>query len=267
MSDDQFEPKRASQPVRSAKLQKYSAPALEKGLEIIEYLSEQQDPKSLQQIAAGVERSKNEIFRMVIVLEESGYVERRDADSFVLSDKLYHIGLRRPANKRVTDVALPLMEEFSERTPFSSYIAVPSGIQSVIIARSESTVPLGLSVTVGNRTPLDSSAEGLCLLAHTAEQQRLGLLKRLGYDGAEASRLLGVLDECRQSKLSEMPSRYLPGVRHIAMPIFGAVGSTAVAAVGVPFVELRSDAVPFEKVRGELRWLADSINLAISHTT
>ena len=46
-----------------------------------------------------------------------------------------------------------------------------------------------------------------------------------------------------------------------------AVGGTAVAAVGVPFVELQTDPVPFDKVRRELRWLVDSINLAISHTT
>ena len=53
-------------PNQLTKLQKYSAPALEKGLDILELLSLSASEMSLSQIAAGVGRSKNEIFRAVV---------------------------------------------------------------------------------------------------------------------------------------------------------------------------------------------------------
>src|SRR5215217_6839370 len=51
----------------------YSAPALEKGLKIIEVLAEAQEPLSTRAIAERLDRSKGEIFRMVFVLVERRY--------------------------------------------------------------------------------------------------------------------------------------------------------------------------------------------------
>ena len=63
------------------KLQKYSAPALEKGLDILELLSLcSGGGLSQSEIAEGLGRSKNEIFRMMVVLEERGYIKRSDGD-------------------------------------------------------------------------------------------------------------------------------------------------------------------------------------------
>src|SRR3546814_1951398 len=56
----------------------YSAPALEKGLEIIELLAAERRPMSTRAIAERLGRSKGEIFRVVFVLVERGYL-RRDA--------------------------------------------------------------------------------------------------------------------------------------------------------------------------------------------
>ena len=53
---------------------KYSAPALEKGLDILELLSRRSQSLTLSQIAAALGRSVNELFRMVQVLEARGYV-------------------------------------------------------------------------------------------------------------------------------------------------------------------------------------------------
>ena len=54
-------------PLPDDKERRYSAPALEKGLDILEFLSESREPQSLQQIGDGVGRTKGEIFRMVSV--------------------------------------------------------------------------------------------------------------------------------------------------------------------------------------------------------
>src|SRR3546814_9813680 len=66
----------------------YSAPALEKGLEIIELLAAERRPMSTRAIAERLGRSKGEIFRVVFVLVERGYL-RRDAasDELTLSNR------------------------------------------------------------------------------------------------------------------------------------------------------------------------------------
>ena len=51
----------------------YRAPALEKGLDILELLAQQEDPLNKKQISESLNRSVNEIFRMLTVLEERQY--------------------------------------------------------------------------------------------------------------------------------------------------------------------------------------------------
>ena len=54
----------------------YKAPALEKGLEILECLAAASAPMTLQQLSLALERSASEIYRMLEVLVDQGYVLR-----------------------------------------------------------------------------------------------------------------------------------------------------------------------------------------------
>jgi len=54
----------------------YYAPALEKGLDILELLAREGAPMTARQVAEKLGRSKNEIFRMVHVLISRGYIAR-----------------------------------------------------------------------------------------------------------------------------------------------------------------------------------------------
>ena len=61
---------------------KYYAPALDKGLDILEYLSDQSIPQSQQDIAIGIERTPNEIYRMLVSLEKRGYIAKDPVSSY-----------------------------------------------------------------------------------------------------------------------------------------------------------------------------------------
>ncbi len=91
------------------KLQKYSAPALEKGLDILELLSHCSDGGlSQSEVAEGVGRSKNEIFRMMVVLEERGYIKRSEDDTFLLTSKLGELSGAHNDNLGVISVWLTM---------------------------------------------------------------------------------------------------------------------------------------------------------------
>jgi DNA-binding IclR family transcriptional regulator len=54
---------------------KYRAPALEKGLDILELLARNGAPMTTSQMAVTLGRSVSELFRMVLALEFRGYIE------------------------------------------------------------------------------------------------------------------------------------------------------------------------------------------------
>ncbi len=67
---------------------RYQAPALEKGLEILEALSAAAVPLSQTEIAKQLDRNPNELYRMLACLHHRGYVVRE-----AISGK-YHLSLR-----------------------------------------------------------------------------------------------------------------------------------------------------------------------------
>lgn len=53
----------------------YSAPALEKGLDLLELLANEADGLNISEITRRLNKSVGELFRMLVVLEQRGYVE------------------------------------------------------------------------------------------------------------------------------------------------------------------------------------------------
>ena len=117
---------------------KYRAPALEKGLDILELLSSIDTPIAMPQIAAELNRSKSEIFRMATVLENRGYIERvKGTENFVVTNRLFAIGMQNPAKRNLIEVASAPMREPAESINQSCHLAVASGNQIVVIYGTE----------------------------------------------------------------------------------------------------------------------------------
>ena len=60
--------------------QAYGAPALEKGLDILELLAGMTRGVTQSEIAQLLGRSLQEVYRVVMVLERRGYIQRRSGD-------------------------------------------------------------------------------------------------------------------------------------------------------------------------------------------
>lgn len=93
----------------------YRAPALDKGLDIIELLARTGRPMTPARISARLNKSPNELFRMVRVLERREYIEiPRGQTGYVLTDKLSHLGMGRGDGKMLPDYNLPAMRRIRE---------------------------------------------------------------------------------------------------------------------------------------------------------
>lgn len=93
----------------------YRAPALEKGLDIIELLARATKPMTLARISSRLNRSTSELFRMVRVLERREYIELpKGQTGYVLTGRLPHIGMAIGASTAFPDYNLPLMRRIRE---------------------------------------------------------------------------------------------------------------------------------------------------------
>src|SRR2546423_15720973 len=85
---------------------RYRAPALEKGLEILELLAGEDTPMPISAIGQRLGRSTNELFRMMQALQYRGFINQEAAGGYRLTDKLFSPGMEPPRTRSPLEVAL-----------------------------------------------------------------------------------------------------------------------------------------------------------------
>ena len=196
---------------------KYSVPAVEKALDVLEYLSDQAVPVTQSQLARALGRQPGEIFRMLTCLEIRGYL-RRDAETggYALTLKLFELSRIHSPYEGLLAAATPVMRRLAEEVGESCHLSVLHHGQVLVLAQEESPRPFRLSVEVGSvHDPLHTTS-GRILLAHMAPADRDVLLNDLlqrqnrspedalierldgiratGHERAEGERFVGGLD-------------------------------------------------------------------------
>ena len=215
---------------------KYRAPALEKGLDVLELLSAQGEAMTPSQMSATLGRSVSELFRMIQVLEFRGYIEQ-SSDGYRLTNRLFTLGMTQAPIKSLMDVAMPAMRDLASGTMQSCHLVVPSGDQIVVIARIESPGDLGYSVRIGYRRSILHATSGLVFYGKANERARRYLHDRLvGLFGQEtvaefAARALAA----SSGGYVERASDFVKGVTDLVAPVMGADG--VIATLITPFIE------------------------------
>ena len=123
-------------------------------------------------------RSKSEIFRMVFVLQQRGYLVREaGTDRLALSRRLFDLGIRTPSGRQLTSVVLPLMERFSEESGQAAHLVVLSRAQTVVLATTSGHLDASVIVRPGYGRPALDANSGLLILAFQSEARRRPLMK------------------------------------------------------------------------------------------
>ena len=158
---------------------KYQAPALEKGLDILEYLSSQSVPVSQTEIAGSLNKSSNEIYRMLVCLEDRGYIIRDQISSkYKLSLKLYHLSHQNSPVDELRNAAIYLMEELSNEVREACHLSIIYQDKVMVILHARSPEPIALSIEEGNLFPVALTASGKVLIAYMKAEQAKVLLKK-----------------------------------------------------------------------------------------
>jgi DNA-binding IclR family transcriptional regulator len=244
----------------------YTAPALEKGLDILELLAVEQHGLTLKAIAEALGRSKGEIFRMAMVLVERGYIAREPgSDAFLLTNRLFDLGLRTP---RVTDLlteAVPALARLAEETAQSPHLVVLHRGETVVAAALPGRSDMSFTLRLGFRRVSIDATSGQVIIAFQADRIRERLIAeaRLHPNAAiDDAALERSLARIRAQGFDMHPSREFVGITDICAPILGPEGD-AVASVIVAYVDRHGQAARHEGVLQQLKATCRTIGAAL----
>jgi DNA-binding IclR family transcriptional regulator len=228
---------------------RYTAPALEKGLDILELLGAEPGRLSAAEIAQRLGRSIGELFRMLAALERRGYLERDGDGTYALTLKLYELAHRQPPLERLVGAALPLMRALASQVGQSCHLATHDAGRVMVVAQAESGRPRGFVVRVGAAYELLGTASGRVLLAFQPDATRSDWLARTAVEQAHRpSDLDQKLAAIRERGFEITPSDAVHGIIDLSHPVLTDAGR-ALAAVTTPFVEMRGNPRDLEETR------------------
>ncbi|MEO6848533.1 MAG: IclR family transcriptional regulator [Chthoniobacterales bacterium] len=240
----------------------YAVPALEKGLDILEILSNSSSPIGLSDLAQQFGRTRNEIFRMLNCLEERGYI-RRDLVSggYQLTLKIYQLAHgHTPIEKLLEAAAIP-MRELSHALNESCHLSVLHDQKVVVVAQSEAPTMVHLSVEVGGTFSAFTTVSGRLLMAFLSEEELSTMIKKEKKRDATQS-LPEVLKKIRESKISVARDETIKGVHDIAT-LIGAPKAGFSAALAVSFLGRQERNFKEEEIVQLLKKTATQINQAL----
>jgi DNA-binding IclR family transcriptional regulator len=226
---------------------KYRAPALEKGLDIIELLADHGEGLTQKDVAQALDRSPNEIYRMLSTLVRRGYVVRSMADDrFSLSLKMFSISQRHPPIGRVIEAALPMMRATTRKAWQSCHMGMESNGDIVIVAAADSPGNWGLALKTGTVVGLWNTGTGRALAAFRPVDEVDDLIaqhrRAAGEPELDRAAFDADLARIRKAGFELMPSATAVGVTNIAFPIFSPSGRAA-AVLSCPYLERVDDLV------------------------
>lgn len=195
--------------------------------------------------------TKARTFRLLFTLEKSGLLCRDgDNPTYLLGYNSLYLGVAAESQIQLARLAKTFLRDMGIACNENVQIRVRDGLDSVCVARWESSHHGGVQVEVGNRRPLYVGASSKVLLAHAPEEIKNEVIngERIRFTGATLvsksslkQSLAKILDDGYAVSYGEKSK----DVVAIAAPVYNA-NSEVVASISVagPATRIKEENVP-----------------------
>lgn len=233
--------------------QESQAPALQRGLAILELMAGREGGVTLSEISTALNLSPASIFRLTGVLEEAGYVERCETTrQFTLTRKLLLLGQPKSSGRGLVESCLPAMRSILQETGETVQLCCLADDACVMIEQLASTFPFKYIVDLGSRPPVYCCAPGKALLAFMSETERVAIAGRISFQAHTAKTLttpadlLADLEKIRSLGYAVDHGEHFEGIHCVAAPVLDRHGN-AVAAITIAGPSSRIQARKFAR--------------------
>lgn len=238
--------------------QDYRIAAVDKALDILEFLGQQRKRTALPELGVTLGIPKATLFRYMVTLEGRGYVRKYpDDDNYALGFKVLDLASNALGNQTLHEVALPHMKELQERFQETVNLGVLDGCEIVYIEILESRRVFKMSSRVGGRDMAHTTSLGKAMLAFLPEEeaeriaQDSGLPKRTDSTIDSLPQLKKELAIIRQRGYALEEGENEEGARCVGAPILDRRGNV-VAALSIAGPAFRSTAADVEQMGAAL---------------
>jgi len=218
----------------------YAAPALDKGIDILELLTDAEHGLTMAEIAQRLERSLSEIFRMVVTLQRRGWVCIDRGDRFHLSTRMFELAHRNRPIRTLVEAAIPTMQAIARQTHQSCHVTVVEAGRVLVIAQVEAPGNQTFNLRTGATVGMFHTASGQVLMAFRSEEERERLLEQNAAVNGESTisraEFLAAVERVATDGYACAPSLQIRGVTNLAYPVRDRHGEV-VAALVIPYLE------------------------------
>jgi len=240
---------KTSTPRPSADRKRYGAPALEKGLDVLELLADLSQGVTQSEIAQKLGRSLQEVYRVVMVLERRGFIQRRAGeDGYFLSNRMFDLANRYPPLSRLINLATPPMHEAARSANQALHMAILDSTSIRVVAQVDSPAPFGFRLRVGTKNPAMATASGRLLVALQTPTIRDWILDdmRRNRPPEEADALVHRTEMIRARGYEMVTGEGLEGVTDVSFPLIDGSGF-AQAVLTMPYLPPAKQTIGFDE--------------------
>ncbi len=259
----------AEKAANQEKKDKYSVPAVDGLLDIVEFLSQADHPCGVTELSRELQLTNNLIFRIMKKMEARGYVVADSSSAYELGPAFFSLGMKLHARFDLRRQSRAFLQELCRRTGETCQIQIPDGDRMLVIDVVTPQKDYYLTVVPGSRTYYHANAYGKCVMAYM-DDERLeeilsGDLPRLTERAqTDPVKLREELVCVRETGLAYDREEYINGIYCVGAPVFNVRGE-AVAGVGMTGLANRINRQGLKEIEKEVKVCAEGISRAIGY--
>ena len=163
-----------------AKEDRHFVTALARGLEVLSCFRSGDKALGNQEIAQRCKLPKSTVSRLTSTLTKLGYlIQVEESGKYRLGTATLSLGSAMLARLDVRQIARPLMQELADATRSMVSLGTRDRLSMIYVENCRSSAALTLSLDVGSRIPVATSAIGRAWLAAIPERERQDFMERV----------------------------------------------------------------------------------------
>ena len=242
----------------------YTIPVLEKTFAVIKCISDNDEGMTLSDIVKKLDAPKSTVFKILHTLEKELIIEKK-RDKYFLGSMLIHYGLHTLSQRDLKAVAHPFLVSLMQETGETSHLAVPVGMQSMILDVSLTTHPIRFSSPVGTLVPMYCTSHGKLFLAFSNNISlkdyiaSTPLLKRTENTITTPDDLNKEIEIIQNAGFSMDEGEFVDDIRCCAAPVRDNKGK-CIGAVGITATTITFTKERIEEICKAVKTTADNIS-------
>jgi len=239
----------------------YKVPNLEKGIAVLELLSENSSGLSLQEIKSTLDISQTTAYRILNTLVRLGYLSYNEQGRYYqLTRKMLTVGFRSIQEHNLLERVLPKLRSLRDRLRETVCFGVMGTEKALFVEQAIGSYPFCFVLSPGKSIELHCSAPGKAMMAFMPENVRENYLSKMNYEIynsrtlKNATEYLAELERVRIQGYAVDREEEMSGVVCVGTPIFNYDAYPC----GAIWISGPKDRLPDEKIAGVAQILKEA---------